>query len=233
MNRMELNWCLYFPSPYCLSQSTVILFIPITHALSTMTSEGGTRKLTFWLKLLQTARRYQETCVSTEKREWLLLLLIIGILFLFRVISSREFKAGNGDATIHAAKKETVGLGLATPAECNLKSGKKFKANVYEGERNIGSLLHETSRKAPIPSPVVKNPIFRMDANRYIVPILEGGANNQLFEFREAVYVAIKLNRTLVIPRFFKHFTDRWFTFCRSILMRKSNPRSCVLYFYY
>ena len=39
--------------------------------------------------------------------------------------------------------------------------------------------------------------------------ILSNGPNNQLVDFRNSILFAIKLNRTLVIPTFFEHFTIR------------------------
>ena len=39
--------------------------------------------------------------------------------------------------------------------------------------------------------------------------ILSNGPNNQLVDFRNSILFAIKLNRTLVIPTFFEHYTIR------------------------
>lgn len=60
-----------------------------------------------------------------------------------------------------------------------------------------------------ITKPLIEHPMYLMDPNRYLLPVLEGGPNNQVFCLRETIFIAIKLNRTLVIPRFIKHFTDR------------------------
>lgn len=60
-----------------------------------------------------------------------------------------------------------------------------------------------------VPKPVIENPTYSMDPNRYLLPVLEGGPNNQVFCIRETIFIATKLNRTLVIPKFYKHFTDR------------------------
>ncbi|XP_039265084.2 uncharacterized protein LOC120340788 [Styela clava] len=56
--------------------------------------------------------------------------------------------------------------------------------------------------------PVFEKTTIRLNPDRFLFPILMRGPNNQLIGFRESIYVAIRLNRTLVIPRFIKHRTD-------------------------
>ncbi|CAG5079027.1 Oidioi.mRNA.OKI2018_I69.PAR.g9150.t1.cds [Oikopleura dioica] len=51
-------------------------------------------------------------------------------------------------------------------------------------------------------------PIHRTDPNRFFIPFLSMGPNNQLEGFLESVFLAIKLNRTMCIPPFFRHKTD-------------------------
>ena len=51
-------------------------------------------------------------------------------------------------------------------------------------------------------------PIYKTRPNKYLIPTLTWGPNNQLRGFREAVIMAIQLNRTLCIPPFYKHHTD-------------------------
>lgn len=48
-------------------------------------------------------------------------------------------------------------------------------------------------------------PMINLNKNKFITPVLPYGPNNQLRGFRETVWLAIRLNRTLVIPPFFKH----------------------------
>ena len=59
-------------------------------------------------------------------------------------------------------------------------------------------------------SKIVKNKNLKINLRRskYLLPILFGGPNNQLVGFRESIYIAIQLNRTLVLPMFRKHRTD-------------------------
>merc|ERR1712021_260100 len=47
-----------------------------------------------------------------------------------------------------------------------------------------------------------------MGPNRFLIPLLSMEPNNQLEGFLESVFLAIKLNRTLCIPPFYKHKTD-------------------------
>jgi len=50
---------------------------------------------------------------------------------------------------------------------------------------------------------------IKLDPKRFLLPILKNGPNNQLSELRDSIYIAIRLNRTLVLPQFFKHRTDK------------------------
>ena len=47
-----------------------------------------------------------------------------------------------------------------------------------------------------------------LDPNKFIMPVLPYGPNNQLRGFRETIILAIKLNRTVVMPPFYKHRSD-------------------------
>lgn len=51
-------------------------------------------------------------------------------------------------------------------------------------------------------------PAIELDRNRFLYPVLTNGPNNQLIGFRDAVYLAIRLNRTILLPFFNKHRTD-------------------------
>lgn len=51
-------------------------------------------------------------------------------------------------------------------------------------------------------------PKYQTDANSFLVPILIWGPNNQIRGFIETIFLAIKLNRTLLIPPFFRHSSE-------------------------
>nr|XP_026691833.1 uncharacterized protein LOC100187397 isoform X2 [Ciona intestinalis] len=51
-------------------------------------------------------------------------------------------------------------------------------------------------------------PRIKLNPNKFLLPSLVWGPNNQLLGFLDSIVVAIKLNRTLVIPLFFKHSSD-------------------------
>lgn len=53
-----------------------------------------------------------------------------------------------------------------------------------------------------------KRPIYETRNDRFLIPLIAWGPNNQLRGFREAAILAVKLNRTLCIPPFFKHHSD-------------------------
>lgn len=65
--------------------------------------------------------------------------------------------------------------------------------------------------------PIYKRTTLNLNTSRYLLPILANGPNNQLIGLREALVVAVRLNRTLVVPMFFKHFSDRYGTDCTQL----------------
>ena len=74
------------------------------------------------------------------------------------------------------------------------------------------------------PALLFENPVIPLDAGKYLLPELTYGPNNQLIGLVESVVVAIRLNRTLVLPSFHKHFqTDRY------VVMLTQSP---ICYFY-
>ena len=48
-------------------------------------------------------------------------------------------------------------------------------------------------------------PIYKLDPEKFLVPVLFFGPNNQIHGLREAIVLAVKLNRTLALPPFHKH----------------------------
>ena len=61
----------------------------------------------------------------------------------------------------------------------------------------------DTTRLKNIPIPK-----FKLDANKYLIPLLLWGPSNQLVGFRESVALAIILNRTLILPKMYRHYVD-------------------------
>ena len=54
-----------------------------------------------------------------------------------------------------------------------------------------------------------KNPLVETDQSRYILAIAHNGPTNQLLALREAIFLSIRMNRTLILPKFFKVSIDR------------------------
>lgn len=48
-------------------------------------------------------------------------------------------------------------------------------------------------------------PQIKLDPEKFLIPVLTYGPNNQLRGFRETIFLALKLNRTIVPPPFYKH----------------------------
>ena len=53
-----------------------------------------------------------------------------------------------------------------------------------------------------------QQPITPLNPSKFLMPVLPYGPNNQLRGFRETIILAIKLNRTVVMPPFYKHRSD-------------------------
>jgi hypothetical protein len=61
-------------------------------------------------------------------------------------------------------------------------------------------------KKVPI------NPKIKLNPNQILTHVLSNGPNNQLVDFRHAIFWNIKLNRTAVFPIFFQHITNGQFS---------------------
>ena len=72
---------------------------------------------------------------------------------------------------------------------------------VVDYEQSVASVVAENNGETD-------GPHYNTDPNRYLIPLLSMGPNNQLEGFLESVFLAIKLNRTLCVPPFYKHKTD-------------------------
>jgi len=53
-----------------------------------------------------------------------------------------------------------------------------------------------------------QQPLINTDPERYLVAISHNGPTNQLMGLRDAIFLSIQLNRTLILPKFFKVKTD-------------------------
>ena len=51
-------------------------------------------------------------------------------------------------------------------------------------------------------------PQFKLSPNKYLIPALLWGPSNQLYGIRESIALAIKFNRTLVLPKMYRHYAD-------------------------
>lgn len=51
-------------------------------------------------------------------------------------------------------------------------------------------------------------PKYKLDSTKFLIPALIWGPMNQVEGLRESIAIAISLNRTLVLPPMYRHFTD-------------------------
>ena len=54
--------------------------------------------------------------------------------------------------------------------------------------------------------PLVDDPEIVLDDSKFFLPILLAGPNDQLIGFIDSIFIAIWLNRTIVLPAFKMHF---------------------------
>ncbi|XP_039265904.2 uncharacterized protein LOC120341462 isoform X1 [Styela clava] len=101
----------------------------------------------------------------------------------------------------------------------------RTKLNVYEGAITEWNGLNSKQKSATPRNiqPLWINPKMRLNPEKYLLVIPRGGPNNQMYELREALFIAIKLNRTIVMPKFFKHFTDSQATGHRNTYIHPSH----------
>jgi hypothetical protein len=62
--------------------------------------------------------------------------------------------------------------------------------------------------ECPLWSPesrIVSDPKYVLDPEKFLTAFVSRGPNNQIYSLRETIYIAITLNRTLILPPFFKH----------------------------
>jgi len=82
---------------------------------------------------------------------------------------------------------------------------KRLEENINEKMEEDDLVMETCNIDNP---PTGREPIYKTRADRFLMPLIGWGPNNQLRGFREAAILAVKLNRTLCIPPFFKHHSD-------------------------
>nr|XP_039262015.1 uncharacterized protein LOC120338145 [Styela clava] len=80
--------------------------------------------------------------------------------------------------------------------------------NISSYENNPAKLPKQTSNTTDV-RPVFPSPTLYLRPDKFLYPVGRWGPNNQLFGFFEAIFVAVVLNRTFVLPRFLKHHLDK------------------------
>lgn len=53
-----------------------------------------------------------------------------------------------------------------------------------------------------------QDPLIKTDRAKYLLPVTHNGATNQIIGLREAIFLSIRMNRTLILPKFYKSFLD-------------------------
>ena len=73
----------------------------------------------------------------------------------------------------------------------------------------VNQINHNRSCQLEPHHPLLQQHLLNINHKKFLLPLLVNGPNNQLIGFRDAVFLSIILNRTLVVPRFYEHKTDQ------------------------
>ena len=88
------------------------------------------------------------------------------------------------------------------PANNVLKTPKKSSPTVQVKEQTAANLKPNCSLwKIPSRLEIPEDPLIKLDPNVYLYPGLDGGPNNQIKGFYQAIYLAIRLNRFVTIVK--------------------------------
>ncbi|XP_039262014.2 uncharacterized protein LOC120338144 isoform X1 [Styela clava] len=98
-------------------------------------------------------------------------------------------------------------LGSESTSSCKLDWNFPY-INISSYENNPAKLPEQISNTTDV-RPVFTNPTLYLRPDKFLYPVGRWGPNNQLFGFFEAIFVAVVLNRTFVLPRFVKHYRDK------------------------
>lgn len=107
--------------------------------------------------------------------------------------------------------RQRSGIDVDSSKQCTLQWN-QLKLNItnYESDINLlparRQINHDRNHTPPL---LYGDPQMKLNLQSYLLPDLIWGPNNQLFGFMDSVFMAIHLNRTLVLPSFLKHKTDR------------------------
>lgn len=85
---------------------------------------------------------------------------------------------------------------------------KSSKDSRLSAKRKSFKVYTGVAKELPLISRKNVEPKINLNKKKFLFPLLSNGPNNQLMGLRESIYIAIRLNRTLVLPFFRKHRTD-------------------------
>lgn len=166
------------------------------------------------------------------RKNWTIVIVSLGVAFLIITQQSwRQTPIGNShehiknaivnklakvDENIRTFMKNAINTGMddpPNPTTCDINFLPRGFVSTGEYEDyfvNQSTIYSEDYLKSAVKvKPIYNNVAIRLHPDRFLYPVVFRGPNNQLLGLWEAIYVAIRLNRTLVIPRFNKHFTDK------------------------
>ena len=89
----------------------------------------------------------------------------------------------------------------------NLELSKEEIQEVIDDMKEALEVLEEEeSCKLTSPRKIrEKQPKYNLNREKFLSAFVARGPNNQIYSLRETIYLAIALNRTLILPPFFKH----------------------------
>lgn len=135
----------------------------------------------------------------------------------------------NGAATANSMSRQKRSISSPSPINLEIDSPSQLKSltrglNNYENEEEMEMDMefiqidsiedYQGYERKPCVAPVPIDwnakivPLYPTSSERFLLPALIWGPMNQVEGLRESIALAIRLNRTLVIPPMYRHFTD-------------------------
>lgn len=144
--------------------------------------------------------------VLSQKR--LLILFVAGWTTVGIQYLNQQQKSA--DWTIRQKRSSPSNYASAIDSQSQIMSISRELQNVDEDETNINQETESQFCVSPekIDWDVPVTPLYQTNTEQFLMPVLIWGPMNQVEGFRETIALAISLNRTLVIPPMYRHFTD-------------------------
>jgi len=114
------------------------------------------------------------------------------------------------DLEMHTTAYSSEASSTSTESPSSRSSSSKLSFDSKSPSKQASSPVETAHCVAPaqIDWTEKTEPKYKLDPEKYLIPALIWGPMNQVEGLRESIAIAIHLNRTLVLPPMYRHFTD-------------------------